>query len=78
MDRFDNPRMRSASANIALQGLSDLDRTRSGICRKKANAAQDHPRLAVGTLKGTCIQKCLLHRMQVPVLLEAFDSCDGF
>src|SRR5580700_5816111 len=77
MNRVDDPQMCSAAADIALQGLNDLRRSGVGIRSEKADAAQDHPRCAIGTLERSRVEKCLLHRMQMPVFLEAFNGCDG-
>src|SRR5579859_3992923 len=78
MDGLDDPRMRSATANVALQGLNNLRRCGTGICREKADAAHDHARSAISALKRPFIQEGLLNGMQSPVLFEAFNSCNGF
>jgi hypothetical protein len=78
MDRVEDPRVRSATANVALQGLHNIRGTRIGVCGEKADAVQNHPGRAVGALKRLCIQKCLLNRMQSPVLFESFNCGNGF
>lgn len=78
MDRVDDPGMRSAAAHIALQRLDNFVGTGIRIGRKKTHAAQDHSGRAVSALERARIEKCLLHRMEMAVLLEAFNRGDGF
>jgi hypothetical protein len=76
-DRIDDPRMRAATADIALQRFSDFGRTGIGIRLQERDAAHNHSRRTIGTLEGSGIEKSLLHRMQASVFLKTFDRGDG-
>src|ERR1700746_1841103 len=70
--------MGAAAADVSLQGLHDLRLAGIGIFLKERDAADNHSRRAVGTLKRASIKKCLLHGMKQAALFEAFNGDDGF
>jgi hypothetical protein len=74
----DDSGMRAAAADISLQGLYNFRLARIGIFLQQRDAADDHSGSAVGALKRALIEKSLLNGMELAVLLEAFNSDDGF
>jgi len=74
----DDARMRAAAADIPLQSLHNFRLAGIGIFLKERDAADNHSRRAVRTLKRTLIEECLLHGMKLAALFEAFNGDDGF
>jgi len=74
----DDSGMRSAAADISLQGLYDFRFVGICIFLQERDAADNHSRCAVRTLECALIEKCLLHRMELAVLFEALNGDDGF
>ncbi len=74
----DDSRMSAAAADISLQGLQDFRFAGIGIFLEQRDAADDHSGSALGALERALIEKRLLHRMKLTVLLEAFNGEDGF
>lgn len=71
-------RMRSATADISLQGLHNFRSAGIGILLQQGHTAHDHSGSAIRALKRALIEKCLLHGMQLTVLFETFNGDDGF
>jgi hypothetical protein len=78
LDSVEDARVSPAATDVALQGLFDFGTTGIGVVLKESDAAHDHARGAVGTLKSFGVEKGLLNGMEVARLLEAFDGGDGF
>jgi hypothetical protein len=74
----DDAWMGSTAADISLQGLYDFRLTGIGIFLQERDAADNHSGSAIGALECALIEKGLLHRMELAVLLESFDGGDGF
>ena len=74
----DDSGMRAAAADISLQSLHDLRFAGIGVFLEQRDAADNHSRRAVRTLKRTLIEECLLHGMKLAVLFEAFNGDDRF
>jgi hypothetical protein len=74
----DDTWMRAAAADIPLQSLHNFRLAGIGIFLKQRDAADNHSRRAVRTLKSALIEKCLLHGMKPAVLFEAFNGDDRF
>src|SRR5258708_11517218 len=70
--------MGSTAADISLQGLYDFRLTGIGIFLQERDAADNHSGSAIGALECALIEKGLLDRMELTVLLESFDGGDGF
>ena len=70
--------MRAAAADIPLQSLHNFRLAGIGIFLEQRDAAGDHSRRAVRTLKRALIEECLLHGMKLAVLFEAFNGDDRF
>src|SRR6266852_4085095 len=70
--------MGSTAADISLQGLYDFRLTGIGIFLQERDAADNHSGSAIGALECALIEKGLLHRMELAVLLESFNGGDGF
>ena len=77
-NRGHNPRISSASANIALHVLDNFRVGRIGIRFQKRHCAHDHSRRAVSALHRAFIEERLLHGMQLAVAFQAFDRRDRF
>ena len=71
-------RMRSATADISLQGLRNFRGAGIGIFLQQGHTAYDHSGSAICALKCALIEKCLLHGMQLAVVFETFNGDDGF
>ncbi len=74
----DDARVRAAAADISLQGLHDFRLAGIRIFLEQRDAADNHSRRAVRTLKRAVIEECLLHGMKLAVLFKALDGDDGF
>jgi hypothetical protein len=70
--------MCSAAANISLKRLRNFGSVGIRISLEQCDAAHDHSRSAVSALERALIDECLLHGMQLPVLLESFNGQDRF
>jgi len=71
-------RMGSTAANISLQSVHDFLLVGIGIFLQKRDTADDHSGSAIGALERGLIEKGLLYRMKLAVLLEALNSKNGF
>src|SRR5215472_11981413 len=74
----DNPWIRSAAANIALHGAPDFGLAGMWSLLQKSRTRHNHAGSAVATLHGIGLDKSFLHRMQAPVLRQAFNRRNGF
>src|SRR4249919_1097508 len=63
----------SAAAEIAAEPLLNLGGCRVGIAIKECLASHDEARCAEAALLGVVVYEGLLHRVQLPVLLETLD-----
>ena len=70
--------MRAASADIPLQSLHNFQLAGIAVFLEQRDAADDHSRRAVRALKRALIEECLLHRVKLAVLFEAFNGDDRF
>src|SRR5690606_36028735 len=66
----------TATADIALQGFFDFLLGKIGIFIHQSCRRDNHPWGAISTLKCIGVQKCLLHFMEFPVLLQTLHGGD--
>ena len=78
LDGRHDSRMRSATADISLQGLRNFRGAGIGIFLQQGHTAYDHSGSAIRTLKRALIEKCLLYGMQLAVVFETFNGDNGF
>src|SRR5207247_8938090 len=65
-----------ATAQISLQSMPNLVARRIWIAIDDLGRGYDHPRRAVAALQTVMFPESFLHRMQLPIRGQAFDSCD--
>src|SRR5262249_61762904 len=75
-DRFENVLVASAAAAVSGDGLADILLRRVLLVLQQVERGEQHARRAVSTLQSMMLGKCLLHGMQLAILLQAFHGCD--
>jgi hypothetical protein len=78
LDGRHDSRMRSATADISLQGLRNFHGAGIGVLLQQGHTAYDHSGSAIRALERALIEKCLLHGMQFSVVFETFNGDNGF
>src|SRR6266566_1314029 len=65
-----------AATQISFQPMPNLVARRIWIAIDDLGRSYNHPRRAVATLQSVMFPEALLHRMQLPIRGQSFDSCD--
>lgn len=78
LDCIEDARMSATTADVALERSNDVRRIGMRIFLKQGDAAHDEAGSAIGALEGVLVDEGLLNRMELAVLLEAFNGEDGF
>src|SRR5688500_6067938 len=76
-NRVDDPRMRSAAADVAVHAADDLILGRVRLAREQRHRRHDHPSSAVTALHRVKLREGLLNRMQAPGRDQAFNLGDA-
>src|SRR5258708_16023042 len=72
MDRFADPLIRTAAADISLHGNIDIGIGGLGFAFEQGNSPHDLPRLAVAALRHLLFYPGFLHGFRLPAI-DAFD-----
>jgi len=72
-NRFENPHVASAAAQITVQTLTNLIRCGMGISVEQMHCGQNHPWSADAALSTAAFKECLLHGMQSRSVAKALD-----
>src|SRR2546430_11051143 len=73
---LDNMLIASATAQISFQPVPNLVARRIWIAIDKLGRSYDHPGRAIAALQSVMFPESFLHRMQLPIRGQSFDSCD--
>jgi hypothetical protein len=75
-ERLQDPGVGAAPADISVESAARLLIIGVGMVFEQRNATEDHARRAVAALHGVCVEKRLLHRMELPIGFQALDGGD--
>src|SRR5439155_10569839 len=74
LDRLHDVHVTGAAAEVAGDGLTDLELARVRIRGQKCRRGDHHPWGAEAALESVLLVESLLHRVELAILLEAFAS----
>src|SRR5688500_3597540 len=72
-DRFDDSAIAAAAAEVSVHGLTDLGVGRTWVFCEQRDAAHDHARCAVCTLKRSYLEQRLLQRVEAAIAFQCLD-----
>src|SRR4051794_24305050 len=76
LDGFDDIHVARTTAQVAADPAPNLGLARVGVAGQKGGRGHDHPWRAEATLQSVLLPEALLERIQLAVLLDAFDRLD--
>src|SRR3989442_4423089 len=77
LDRLDDVHVARAAAEVARDRLPDLELARVRVRRDERRRRHHHSRRAEAALDTVLLVEAFMHRVQLAILLEAFDGRNG-